>query len=863
MMNYWLNVRSLMVATDRSDEVAINRTLRRADWRFLLPDPRPARSVCFADGLLAQAVAAMSDQLIESTTHPIGECDLAVARNPDRQTLQAAWTALRLGGTCYVEWTSPLAGGPANMRQRLEAIGFMQVACYWPWPLPDRASPLYWLPLESPHVVRYLLANRVRGRGLLNRAGNKVLEVMWRLSLSLRLLAPLSVIARKPPVVDANVLDVIRTSWNNWSSEPLPQHLEWMLLTGGAKPINKVVGLVFAEPDRFPRLIVKLARVAESVAALDREAANLRAVQALRSDRVRGIPQVLFLQQWAGQTVLGETALTGRPLYTVLRRDTCRDLALKVTEWLAALAEHTTPCPRANWWERLIETTINEFERNFGRVIDPAKVQATRTILATLGDLPLVCEQRDCSPWNVLIADDDELVILDWESAEPHGLPLLDLIYFLTYLIFFLDGAMESKRFTESYRTMLDPATFTGRIVADCQQIYMDCMGLDPIVLRPLRLLTWLIHSRSEYQRFVAEGAGQPDPADLQRSLFVSLWEEELTHAVTTNDIHLGMQPRGSEIAQSLPTISEQNVIKVETGAGLPPSSLIVCSRNRARLLQETIESILNGIEVPDEIIIIDQSDKPDEKLAVLSTERRCEIRYQWAQPLGLSHARNLGIKIAQYDWLVFTDDDVLVTPDWCSMLLRALVDAGQRAVVTGRVLAVREHHNGGFAPSIKEDENPAMYEGRVGQDVLYSNNMALPKSAIAQIGDFDERLGPGTRFPSAEDSDLGFRLLEAGYRILYVPQAVLYHRAWRTDRDYLALRRSYGIGRGAFYAKHLHWHDRFMLRRMVQDIRNHLIQFVSRLRRDRLRAYGDVVLASGIFYGAVRWLLTQHRTQA
>jgi GT2 family glycosyltransferase len=311
----------------------------------------------------------------------------------------------------------------------------------------------------------------------------------------------------------------------------------------------------------------------------------------------------------------------------------------------------------------------------------------------------------------------------------------------------------------------------------------------------------------------------------------------------------------------SLLTISEPNMVKAETATGLPPSSLIICSRNRSGLLRETIGSILNGLEVPDEIIVIDQSDEPDKKLAVLHTERRCVIRYHWTRPLGVSHARNLGIKAAQNDSLVFTDDDVFVKPDWFDILLRAFIDAGQRAVVTGRVLAVREHHDGGFAPSTKEDENPAVYEGRVGQDVLYSNNMAFHKSAVAEIGYFDERLGPGTRFPSAEDNDLGFRLLEAGYRILYVPQAVLYHRAWRTDCDYLALRRSYGIGRGAFYAKHLHWQDRYMLRRMFHDVRNHMIQCVSRLRRDRLRAYGDAVLAGGIVYGAVRWLLTQRRT--
>ncbi len=312
----------------------------------------------------------------------------------------------------------------------------------------------------------------------------------------------------------------------------------------------------------------------------------------------------------------------------------------------------------------------------------------------------------------------------------------------------------------------------------------------------------------------------------------------------------------------TLPIMSVQDTMKRETTIGLPPSSLIICSRNRSGLLHETIESILNGLEVPDEIIVIDQSDAPDEKLVMMRPDRPCDLRYQWTKPLGVSRARNLGINAARNDWLVFTDDDIFAAPDWFGVIGRACVAAGQRTVITGRVLAASEHHASGFAPSIKVDETPAVYEGRVGQDVLYSNNMALHKSALVEVGCFDERLGPGTRFPSAEDNDLGFRLLEAGYRIWYVPQAVVYHRAWRTDRDYVALRSSYGIGRGAFYAKHLHWRDRYMLRRMVHDVWNHLIQGMFRLRHGRWQAYGDAVLAGGIVYGAVRWLLTQRRTR-
>lgn len=521
-----------MVPNNREEETAVNRILRRADWRFLLPDPRPARSICFNDGLLAQAVAEISDSVIEPTARSAGSCDLAVAINPTQQTLQAALTALQPGGACYIEWTSPFAGGPTRLQQRLESIGFIEVRCYWPWPPPDRATTLYWLPIESPHIIQYFLANRKPGRGLLSRTWSKFLETVWRMSSNLQWLAPLSFIARKPPAAKASVPDTIRANWNTWNSSPPPQRLDWMLLTGGAKPINKVIGLVFSESNRSPSIIVKLARVDEAAKALDREATCLRAVQALRPE-LDGVPQVLFSQKWAGQSVLGETALTGQPLYTMLRRDTGRDLALKVTTWLSKLAGRPPLSARSDWWDRLIETTIGEFERNFGHVIDLEKLQATRTALAKLGDLPLVYEQRDCSPWNILIGPNGEPLVLDWESAEPRGLPALDLIYFLTYLSFFLDGAMDSQRFRESYRAALDPLTFTGRITAECQQRYLARVGLDPNVLRPLRLLTWLIHSQSEYRQLAAEGTGLSNPASLRGSLFVSLWEEELSYAST------------------------------------------------------------------------------------------------------------------------------------------------------------------------------------------------------------------------------------------------------------------------------------------------------------------------------------------
>ena len=115
----------------------LNRLLRRVDWRFLTSNPQPAKSICFTKGLLADAVALISDQIVAPHSGQSSECDLAVGINPARETLQEAWIALRPGGTYYSEWYSPFTGGAEGVRRRLEKVGFTDIVCYWPWPWPD------------------------------------------------------------------------------------------------------------------------------------------------------------------------------------------------------------------------------------------------------------------------------------------------------------------------------------------------------------------------------------------------------------------------------------------------------------------------------------------------------------------------------------------------------------------------------------------------------------------------------------------------------------------------------------------------------------------------------------------------------
>ena len=298
-----------------------------------------------------------------------------------------------------------------------------------------------------------------------------------------------------------------------------------------------------------------------------------------------------------------------------------------------------------------------------------------------------------------------------------------------------------------------------------------------------------------------------------------------------------------------------------EDPAALPASTLIICSRNRPRLLVEVVDSVLAGEAVPQELIIIDQSDKINPALESYTTERECVVRYVWTDQVGLSRAENRGIALASHELLTFTHDDVQVAPDWYATIVKALVEAGPKGIVSGQVQISHEEVAGGFQLAQKVEKEGAVYAGRINKDVLLPLNMAMYRSAPLAIGGFDARLGPGTPFPAAEDNDFGFRLLEKGYRIIYVPQAVIYHRAWREEDSYIGLRWAYGLGRGAFYAKHLSLRDRYILKRMIRDILVHFGLFFRRTRGEFRLVCGDAVLSLGIIYGALKWLMTRRKT--
>lgn len=488
-------------------ERQLNELLRRVDWRFLLSGadtPWIADMTSGRDSRAIELIAAKGEP-------PPGEADVAATGFPSKLALRAALDVVHPGGEVVCLWRLPRPFGARRAAARMRKAGLLDVRVFWPGPVPQRL-PQFWLALDSPAASAHLLAARPAHSAL-----QRALRPLWQLSARAGLLTPLCAIGRVPGG-DERAGDELEAAF--------PASGGRLLLTGGKRSINKAVGLPFTGDAPAPETVVKFARVAAADAALAREAATLRLVERDRPGATR-VPRLLAEGKRAGRRALAESAVHGEPLIAALSPDNFERPAARVGEWLVDLCGGAGGA-REEWWPRLVGEPLEGFERNFGEVIAADSLERLREQLAALDEMPAACEHRDCSPWNVVLDQSGAPGLHDWESAEPHGLPGLDLAYFLANCAFVLDDALETGRTRESYQRLLDPATRSGAIAADCAARYCERVGISVDDYARLRLLCWVVHSRSDHQHLTMAAAGVPGHEALRHSSFLGLLETEL-----------------------------------------------------------------------------------------------------------------------------------------------------------------------------------------------------------------------------------------------------------------------------------------------------------------------------------------------
>ena len=494
-----------------------NRVLRRADWRYLLPDPAPRRALCLAGSALREACAVVAGQ-VDDTPQPGVRYDLVVAEDPDAEVLRAIADVLDADGACYLEWSSRAPGAVPRARRAVEAVGLRVMSSYRPWPSVDHCR--VWVSTHGA-AARWWWRNAVRSTDVrLHRLRAAVGALQSRLGAHGRF----AVIVRGADAANEPRLLALARERGAWSHAPRWASL--LLLTPGERSVGKVILLPFAT-ERTPVVAIKTARIADAARGLEREADLLDVVHAQHGGELPGAPRVLFRARVLETTVVGESALTGVPLLARIDARRYASIAQRVADWLARLAAPGVTGPRRSVWEHVARPAFERFASEFGALVDATELARTRELLTALGDLPVVVEQRDFSPWNVFDGRAG-LVALDWESGVADGAPLLDLIYFITHAAYYLEGAWVSGQFEDAYRAAWSRDTAIGLVNHACVDRYRARFDIPADAVPALRLLAWMIHAHSDWVHRRDDAGGPPTAEALRDSRFLRLFRAEL-----------------------------------------------------------------------------------------------------------------------------------------------------------------------------------------------------------------------------------------------------------------------------------------------------------------------------------------------
>ena len=206
--------------------------------------------------------------------------------------------------------------------------------------------------------------------------------------------------------------------------------------------------------------------------------------------------------------------------------------------------------------------------------------------------------------------------------------------------------------------------------------------------------------------------------------------------------------------------------------AALPQASVIVAVYNGAATLRACLDSLLRLDYPADRVELLCVDNASTDATPRLLADYGSRLRVLCETTRGPAAARNRGLSVARGEVVAFTDADCAVDPGWLRHLVTPLTDPSV-GVVGGKILSRRPCNLiEAFGERI-HDHARAMYE--FSPPYAITMNWASRRTVLEQIGRFNPTL------LRSSDVDCSYRLVAAGYRLVYAPAAIIYHRNERT----------------------------------------------------------------------------------
>lgn len=213
-----------------------------------------------------------------------------------------------------------------------------------------------------------------------------------------------------------------------------------------------------------------------------------------------------------------------------------------------------------------------------------------------------------------------------------------------------------------------------------------------------------------------------------------------------------------------------------------PDISVIVCTHNRQELLSKCLLS-LNEQKYPGnklEIVIIDNNSTDNTKIIVQEYTKKAKFacKYVFEPRIGLSQAKNTGIRNSKGRIVAFIDDDAEASQNWVKNLVNCF-SREEIWAVGGQVKPKFEISSPKWVPQKYLFVLGVCDLGGKITKVPYiaGGNSALRREILKKIGFFRTSLGHrGSELLAGEELDLCNRIIQEKGKILYTPKAIIYH---------------------------------------------------------------------------------------
>jgi hypothetical protein len=241
-------------------------------------------------------------------------------------------------------------------------------------------------------------------------------------------------------------------------------------------------------------MIVKLAQDPSGSGLLETARLGLTALSETPFGRAGRSPRAVFHGSEYGRAILAESAVDGDPFARRAAASPDDQSARDVVDGLIELACATrTPATRD-----ATAAALRSLHGRFSAMYRPSSTcervldEALAAIVGATQPLPVVFAHGDPGPQNLLVSDIGQVTFLDWENAEPAGMPLWDLFAFLRgFSTWALRRSQAGSRLAAIRRNFVEGSAYTPMIGAEVER-YRRALELDPDLVPPLFFACWM-----------------------------------------------------------------------------------------------------------------------------------------------------------------------------------------------------------------------------------------------------------------------------------------------------------------------------------------------------------------------------------